>query len=615
MVEPGWLRRIVLLVLVVLGTGAATRLLASILSADGLSLPEAALLGLFSLTFAWICFAFWTAMIGFCQLALGRLSWSRRGLAEPAGGAPITTRTALAIPVYHEDPDQVGARVAAMYRSLERTGQLEHFDLFILSDSRDPQIALREETVWADLCAELGAGNRLFYRRRPRNEGRKSGNLTEFCRRWGRRYDFFIVLDADSVMTGGTLVRLVSLMQANPSAGLIQTVPQPIRSLTLFARMQQFAARLYSPLFAAGTAFWYPGKSNYWGHNAIIRTKAFMAHCGLPMLPGLPPLGGEIMSHDFIEAALMRRGGWDVWLEPGLGGSYEELPPTIDDYAKRDRRWCQGNMQHARLLGLKGLCPVSRSHLALGVMSYLASPLWFLLLLLSTVEAARADLYEWAYFPDAYNLFPVWPIARAFELLSLFGITMAMLVMTKLLAMGLALVRRQQRLSFGGGVALVRSVLVEILFAALLAPILMVQQSLAVVATLVGRTVGWNAQRREGGGGERWLQAASRYAGATALGISWGAIAYWLAPDLLVWLSPVLFGLVLSIPLAVLTGRPGLGIRARRRGWFVTPEEVAPPRELVEVADREARAGLADLPGGLPQDSMPAGRPAFASAG
>jgi membrane glycosyltransferase len=608
MEEPGWLRRMVLVVLVVLGTGAATRLLASILSADGLSLPEAALLGLFSLTFAWICVAFWTALVGFCQLALGTPAWSRRGLVQPPSHALIASRTALAIPIYHEDPEQVGARVAAMYRSLERTGQLEHFDLFMLSDSRDPEVARQEESVWADLCVELGAGGRLFYRRRPRNEGRKSGNLAEFCRRWGRRYDFFIVLDADSVMAGNTIVRLVALMQANLSAGLIQTVPQPVRCLTLFARMQQFAARLYSPLFAAGTAFWYPGKSNYWGHNAIIRTRAFMTHCGLPLLPGRPPLGGEIMSHDFVEAALLRRAGWGVWLEPGLGGSYEELPPTIDDYAKRDRRWCQGNMQHARLLGLKGLSLVSRCHLALGVMSYLASPLWFLLLLLSTIEAARADLYDWAYFPDAYNLFPVWPIARAFELLSLFGITMGMLVMPKLLAMGLALARHSQRAAFGGGGPLVRSVLVEILFATLLAPILMVQQSLSVVATLLGRTVGWSAQRRESGG-ERWLQAGSRYAGTTALGLSWGGVAYWLAPDLLVWLSPVLLGLVLSIPLAVLTGRADLGLGAKRRGWFVTPEEVAPPRELVEIEHRERRTE----PGA--QHPLPQGATALANPG
>ncbi len=577
--DPGVLRRLLLAVLVVVGAAAATRLLASILAGDGLSLGEIGILVLFGLTFAWISFAFWTAIAGFCALATGGAGF-RAGarLAEPPG-LPLTTRTALVMPVCHEDPDEVRARLAAVYRSLERTGELAAFDLFVLSDSREPQMVAEEEAMWARLAAELDAWGHLFYRRRRDNHGRKSGNIAEFCRRWGRRYDGFVVLDADSVMAGETLVRLARLMAANPRAALIQTVPQPVRAATLFARLHQFAARLYGPVYAAGTAFWYPGKSNYWGHNAIIRTAPFMACCGLPALPGTPPLGGEILSHDFVEAALLRRAGWEVWLEPTLGGSYEELPPTLEDYAKRDRRWCQGNLQHARLLTLKGLCPVSRVHLGMGVMSYLASPFWFLLLALTTIEAARADLSDWVYFPEAGSLFPVWPIARAVELIGLFTVTMGMLLLPKGLSLVLALGDRELRRGFGGAARLLRSAAVEIVFAALLAPILMVQQTAAVVGTLFGHQVLWTAQQRAGGR-RRWSATARRFAITTLLGLVWGGIAWWQAPNLLFWLTPVLAGLLLSVPLAHLTARADLGLRARRAGWFLVPEESSPPPEL-----------------------------------
>ena len=593
--DPGILRRLLLVVLVAIGTAAASRLLASILAADGLSLGEVAILVLFSLTFAWIAIAFFTALAGFFRLLAARGGPTEAGLREPDPGSPLRTRTALVMPIYHEDAGEVGLRLASIYRSLERTGELARFDLFVLSDSREPGAVRAEEAMWARLRLELGAGARLFYRRRAENRARKSGNIAEFCRRWGGHYDLFVVLDADSVMAGETLVRLVRLMEANPAAGLIQTVPQPVRGRTLFARIQQFAARLYGPLYASGTAFWYPGTSNYWGHSAIIRTRAFTACCGLPSLPGRPPFGGEILSHDFVEAALLQRGGWQVWLVPELGGSFEELPPTLGDYAARDRRWCQGNLQHSRLLALKGLRPVSRGHLALGVMSYLASPLWLTLLLLTTVEAVRTDAADWVYFPDAVSLFPAWPISRAMELLGLFSVTMAMLLLPKLLALGLALVERDRRQGFGGGLALVGSVLAEVVFAALLAPVLMIQQSVAVLGTLLGRHVGWGGQRR-GEHEQAWREVARGYAAITALGLGWGWLAWQLAPGLLVWLCPVLAGLVLSIPLATLSGRPAIGRAARRHGWFVTPEEWRPPPELA----------LLDRP---PQPRLPAPHP------
>jgi membrane glycosyltransferase len=598
--DPGVLRRLVLVLLTLLAVGSATRLLASILSAGGLSLAEIGILVLFALTFGWICIAFWTAIAGFIRILAGPSQGTGTSLAEPVGATPESVRTALIMPVYHEDAETVGKRLTAIWRSLERAGSLEGFDFFLLSDSRSAEVLRAEEAIWASLCRDLDGRGRLFYRRRAINVGRKSGNIAEFCERWGGGYDHFVVLDADSVMSGRTLARLVDLMVANPEAGLIQTVPQPIRAETLFARIQQFAARLYSPLFAYGVAFWYPGTSSYWGHNAIIRTRAFMECCGLPVLPGPPPLGGEIMSHDFVEAALLRRAGWEVWLEASLGGSYEELPPTLDEYAQRDRRWCQGNLQHARLLTWRGLCAVSRAHLSMGVMSYLASPLWFMLLVLTTLEATRVEASDWVYFPEAHLMFPVWPIARAVELIGLFSVTMGMLLLPKLLALGLVLSQRSRRRSFGGAWRLVGSALVEILFATLLAPVLMVQQSMAVVGTLLGRSVGWSGQQRCAG-----MQALAavvrRYGPITLLGLVWAGIAWMWSPGLLIWLSPVVAGMILAVPLAALSGRRSIGLAARSRGWFLVPEETDRPPVLADL-----EAAMAAIP--------PAGGRAFTGA-
>ncbi len=588
----GPLRRLLLTILVIIGTAAAGRLLASVLATDGLSIPEIGILILFTLTFAWISMAFWTAIAGFLLHIFGLRSLVRAGqLIEPAEGL-IEGRTALTVPIYHEEAEAVGRRLAAIYRSLEATGQEKAFDIFILSDSQDADTVFEEQTMWAELCAELQAKERIFYRNRTDNTGRKAGNIAEFCRRWGKRYDYFICLDADSLMTGDTLVYLARLMDSNEKAGLIQTSPQPIGGKTLFARIQQFASALYNPLFALGTAFWYPGRSNYWGHNAIIRTKAFMADAGLPKLPGKPPLGGEILSHDFVEAALLARSGWSVWLVPEVGGSFEELPPTLADYAQRDQRWCQGNLQHSRLLPMKGLLAVSRMHLLFGVMSYLASVFWLALLLLATLEAAWLNTANWAYFPDAGSLFPTWPVSKTFEMLGLYSITMGMLFLPKLMAMTLALLDPKRREAFGGAVRLIKSTLTELVFSVLLAPIMMFQQTQAVLNTLLGRKVTWKGQRR-GDGVEGWGDALANYGAISAMGVVWALVAYQLAPDLLAWMSPVLVGLFLAVPLAVFTSQPAVGAMARRLGWFLTPEETTPPAVVVDLAsskEEEAKA-------------------------
>ena len=583
-----------LLALVVLSAGAATNVFASVLATDRLSYLDVAILGMFFLSFAWISSAFWTALAGFLALCRG----GGAGLQAPADELAATSRTALVMPIYQEDPEQVGIRIAATYRSLAATGQLPHFDVFILSDSRDPELVRQEQVLWGRLCTELDAGGRLFYRNRADNRGRKAGNIADFCRRWGGLYRYFVVLDADSIMSGDTLVRLVGLMEGNPDAGLIQTVPRPVGGATPLARILQFSAGLYGPLLAAGLNYWFQDEGNYWGHNAIIRTDAFMANAGLPTLPGAPPFGGEILSHDFVEAALLRRAGWEVWLVPELGGSYEQLPPTLSDFVSRDRRWCQGNLQHLRLLTIKGLRAASRAHLLTGAMAYLASPLWLTLLVLTSLDAARAALVPWDYFADATSFGPAWPIAKRAELLGLFAATLCILMLPRCLALLHAVAGPARRRAFGGALPLTRSVFAELFFSILLAPILMVQHTRVVFATIMGWRASWNGQQR-GGSAEDWGSALMRYGGCTAFGALWGWAVYMTAPDLLPWFSPVLTGLLLAVPLVAISSRAHLGLAALRRGWFLIPEEVAPPKELewlYQAAPRPRRWGRRGVP-------------------
>ncbi len=332
---------------------------------------------LFVLLFSTIAFSFWMAILGFIRrlLLLPKRAasnhiaystvWRRRV-------KPVTT--AILVPVYNEDPQDVYAGVLAMRRSLIERCSGDGFAFFILSDTNNAEIAVQEEMLWAQVVEDDNSTVPIYYRRRTENKGRKAGNLEDFCVRWGRAYTYMIVLDADSLMDGATMQAMVDRMESKAQLGILQVPPVPINRLTWFARLQQFAANLYGPVFTEGLHAWASEEGNYWGHNAIIRIEPFMHHCGLPTLPGQAPLGGEILSHDFVEAAMMVRAGWGVELATDLGGSYEECPTNLLDYAIRDQRWCQGNLQHGRLVLSEGFHPTSRFHMGMGVLSYASSP-------------------------------------------------------------------------------------------------------------------------------------------------------------------------------------------------------------------------------------------------
>jgi membrane glycosyltransferase len=543
-------------------------LIGRVLSADGLGGAEIGLLGLYAILLSWIGSGFW-----FCVFGL----FGRRRDEAPAGvdaddhfGPSLT---AIVIPVFHEDPEAVFARIRVMYASLERTGRINSFEFFILSDSRDPAFWQEESRAWFAACLELHAFHRLFYRRRPDNHARKSGNIEEFCRGWGGRYDYMIVLDADSLMAGDTMVEMVRRMEADPRLGLLQTSPVCVRGRSLFARIQQFAGSVYGELLTRGLSRFLGLQGTYWGHNAIIRMRAFARCCALPPLPGREPLGGLIMSHDFVEAALLVGAGWRVRFDADLKGSFEEGPPSLIDHAARDRRWCQGNLQHGYLLFAKGLHPMSRLNFLAGIMSYASGPLWlaFMTLALAMVAGgAGSDLAE------------AWRAERG-ALLGVLGFTGILLFGTKLASLAFALSDDRRRRRFGGGARLILGVVLESLFSILIAPVMMALHTRFVASVLAGRNSGWGPQRRDA---EEvgWRHAARTHGGETLLGLCLGAFLLFELPELSWWLLPVIAGLILSVPISVLSSRASLGGAARKFGLLLVPAEVAPSRELRELA-------------------------------
>ena len=599
------LRRWLFVGLVTGTTLVGVDMMLDIAGANGFGGLEIVILALFGLTFGWISIAFWNAVIGFVLTALRRDPLSLRHAPVTRETGRIASRTVLVMPVHNEDPVRVTSSVAAMLRSLARTGTGDQFDAFLLSDTTDPMIAQAEEAAFESLRHQLDRPGAVRYRRRAANIGRKAGNIEDFCQRWGADYDFMVVLDADSIMTGSTVVELVRAMEATPGAGLIQTVPTPACRTTLFGRLLQFAACLYSPMLAAGQSFWQTDAANYWGHNAIIRVRAFTENCRLPVLPGRPPLGGQILSHDFVEAALLRRAGWGVYLLPGIGGSYEDVPGNILDYAKRDRRWCQGSLQHLRLLSGRGLHWMSQLHFLLGAMGYVSSVLWLLMLLASTayivLPYVSLGRFAWAgsvLFGQVFGELPSIGM-NAERIIPLLGVTVVLLFLPKLLALTLALVR--QRPGFGGSGRLLSSAALEMLFAVVVAPLMMMYHVRFVLSVLGGHGIAWEAQVREGRT-VAWSEAWGRTVGVTVIGAIWAGLTLYYSPTFFLWLTPIFAGLLCAGPLVHWTSRLSLGQLARRCGLFLVPSETKPPPEL-----RESEWPVSDalVPESIPVAALP----------
>ncbi|MBE7539715.1 MAG: glucans biosynthesis glucosyltransferase MdoH [Opitutaceae bacterium] len=559
-------------------TALATWFMADLLwRHNGISGMEWLILVLFAVLFSQVAIGFVTAVLGYYVITRGgdarritnTIDWERESVELGT--------TAVIMPVFNEDVSRVFEGLRVIYRSVEETGRLSHFDFFVLSDSNQPNQWIQEEVAWVELCRQVRGFGRIFYRKRRQQINKKAGNVADFLRRWGRKYRYMVVLDADSLMTGEALVRLVRMMERNTRTGIIQTAPRIVNGETLYARMMSFANRLYSPVFLAGLNYWQGPDGNYWGHNAIIRVQPFIDHCALPELPGSEPFGGRILSHDFVEAALMRKAGWQVWLAHDIEGSFEEGPPTLIDSAKRDRRWCQGNLQHTWLLTARGFRPANRFHLFMGVMGYVSSPLWLLLLVLSTIHVFNLLRDPGAASEQVgRSILPGYPLAIP-EALTLFAFTMLLLFLPKILGLLAAAQNPSETSRFGGVGRMAVSALCETAISALLAPIAMLFNTKFVVFTLLGQGVSWVTQKRGADDGTDWREAILTHGEQTLFGVIWGVSAYILLPTFFWWLSPVLAGLVLAIPLSIALSKTDYGDAAKRLGIFLTPEEVAEP--------------------------------------
>jgi membrane glycosyltransferase len=534
---------------------------------------------LFLILFSQVAFSFVVSVMGWWVLWTGRnaVRITEQGLAElPPGPRPAT---AVVMPIHNEEVGRVFQGLRTMYQSLQQQPGAESFDLFILSDTTDTNSWIAEETAWLELCAAVEGFGRIFYRKRRVQIHNKSGNIADFCRRWGANYRYMIVLDADSVMTGSLLTRLVDLMERNPRLGILQTATFPILGQTLFQRLEQFAAFLYRPIITAGLNFWQLRDATFWGHNAIIRVKPFMQFCAMPELPEVGPLGRRILSHDTIEAALMRRGGYEVWQAYDLPGSYEEGPPHLLAGLQRDRRWCHGNLQHLWLLFERGLKPASRFNILNGILAYANAPLW----LLSIFIGVFLPLHH---AEGAAGTHPLTFSAIALSL-SLYAYTMFLLLAPKGFSAAVYMRSARQLELSGGRAKIILGVIIETLYSMLLGPILMLFYTRFVIASFCGITVRWGQQVRSDEEGPPW-SAWFRLHWQNML-FAAGVLAFvtWLRPTLLWWVVPIFAGPILAVPLSRLTASQKLGQRLRRRGWFVTPEEADPTPEL---------RGLDDLP-------------------
>jgi membrane glycosyltransferase len=580
-------RRLLVLAMSAVPALIAMRELQRTIGLDGLSGWEIAYLLLFIPLFAWIAFGFSTSLLGFLVTTVREQKIMRR--LPPMPARLPEGRTAVLLPVCNEDFLGVLGRLSIMERSLVRAAGGNRFDVFILSDS-NAENGLVEEQAYRQMRRSFTLP--VYYRRRKENIGRKPGNIAEWVRRQGGGYDYMIVLDADSLMSGTTMARLAADLERHPNVALIQTVPSVAGASTLFARWQQFAGRIYGPISAIGMIWWSGAEGMFWGHNAIVRIKAFAESCGLPELPGRAPFGGHVMSHDMIEAALLRRSGWSCHMVMA-DDSFEEFPPSLPDLATRDRRWCQGNIQHVPLLKtIVGLHPVSRFQLLVGASAYLTSPLWLAMILL--IMAGE--------FAGAWSGNAMLPTG------SLLALTAVLLFGPKFMAVAWALWDPARREGFGGTATILRGAIADIILSILMAPVSMLTQTINLGGILAGRKSAWNGQTRDRDGIA--LRDAFRlFRPHVALGAAMvvAALASGMA---MIWLAPIFIGLLAAPFLASFTARKDLGRLAVRHGFFevrdpwwravrgTDPE--SPPQPSFGPRFRGRRAVMAPRPLGLP---------------
>jgi membrane glycosyltransferase len=570
-------RRALFAALVGLSISSLVGLMVAVFAGGGLTVTEIALLVLFAANTPWLVIGFWNAVIGFIVSHVARDPVHVVAPLAPAApeGTPLLSRTAIVVPIRNEDPLPSFARIAAEIESLAATGDVAAFALFILSDTDEPAIAAAEEDLFADLKAKAGHFLPLHYRRRSRNTGFKAGNLRDFCETHGHAFDFMIVLDADSLMTGRRLVELVRTMEANPSLGILQTLVVGLPALSPFARIFQFGMRHGMRVYTMGSAWWQGDSGPYWGHNAIIRLRPFIEHCRLPALKGQPPFGGPVLSHDQLEAALMRRAGYAVRVVPLEDGSFEENPPTLPDFLKRDLRWCQGNLQYAQLLGRPGFNPMGRLQLVLAILMYTAAPLWLAFLFVGFGQLLLMPLP----LPEGGAAASVGQASGINIGLVLYAAVMLMVMTPKILGIIDVLMSRRSRRAYGGAARVLLGAFVELIFGLLLGAAVAVTHSIFIAGLLFGRTITWSPQKRA----NRAIPLTEAFKGLwpqLVLGIAATALLASKAPAVIPWAIPILAGWLFAVPFTCMTSWQAIGMRLARWGVCAVPEEIDPPQEI-----------------------------------
>jgi membrane glycosyltransferase len=569
-------RRWLVLTLVIATLAALAGWLAAVVAANGLICLDALLLAAFLIYAPWVAVGFWNSVVGFALVRAGIdpldrvMPLTRRAQTAEA----ITVRTAIVMTIRNEEPTRALAHLRQVIASLERTGQGEHFDYFVLSDSSRSEVIEAEERAIASWRAELeDSGLRLTYRRRAENIGFKGGNVHDFCQRWGGGYELMVPLDADSLMSGDTILRLVRIMQANPRLGIVQSLAVGLPNPNVFGRFFQFGHRLGMRIFVIGAGWWQGDRCQFWGHNAAIRVAPFTKHCWLPILSGGPPLGGHIICHDQVEAMLMHRAGYEVRLLPLECGSYEGNPPTLPDYIKRNDRWCNGNLQNLRLIGTCANDPLSGFHLAFMAQKFIGGAAVALFAVLAAMAAAS------------------WPAGTPFPTVAALAFYLTFLVMLftpKLCSAIDTLLRAPAR--YGGRRRLLLGVLVDCLFTFVLLPVSFVASAGSITALFARRALVWNGQHRDRAAMSVGAAVRALW-GPTLFGLALlGALAL-TAPAAIPWFMPFLAGLLLAVPLSVIAAQPVVAAWVVRHGICATPEELDPPAEIAALLPLLMRRG------------------------
>ncbi len=528
------------------------------------------LLTLFALTLPWMVVGFWNAIIGLvlCQCFKDPNTLVLPASMQMSDSAPLTHSTAILLCIRNESSARLIRNLQVMLDGLVNDRIAAHFHVYVLSDTNDPTIATEEQASFAALRFEWSERIEITYRCRDNNRGYKAGNIADFCQRWGKDHDFALVLDADSFMASSAMARLVRMMQANPRLGILQGLVIGLPSSSAFTRLFQYGMRLGMRSYTMGSAWWQADCGPYWGHNALIRLAPFIAHCDLPTLQSRTGEAKTILSHDLLEAILMRRAGYEVRIYPSEDASWEENPPTLTEYIRRDLRWCEGNLQYVHLLGLKNLQPVNRMQLVLAIAMFFGSPAWISLILICTIAIGMSTT------PSA--------LVDMGALATLLLATLVMWYLPKIAGALDVLLRTPESKRFGGRWRFSFSLFLEMLFSLLMTPIAWLNHTLFILGLAFGKKGGWTAQTRDDHS-VSVAQALVQCWPHTLLGLVLTGLLYFSHPETLVYGLLFFGGLLFSIPLLVLTSQPWLGRFMIRHQLVSLPEEITPPAVLLPL--------------------------------